>query len=1005
MHSSEIIDRDFSKYPYPVIINLYQALNTDSDQQSMIMAKLFDSFEGIMKFLSGIYISWYQSMELRHPSIDAQISKLKRPSLGEFISLIRNVQNVAVKIDPDFLSDFNKVYKSKTEESVIEHLRIISSVAGLDFVGRKIKFSDVLDFLCNYRNRIKGHGGALDVGKIIEFNNSYSEVIIYILKQLEFLIEFQLLTVQDSIQTQNQTEYRCNDWTGLMPKVIRLKEFNEKYIAGHVLVQSRNDEAPYCLSLFPYWNIFTDKNNSQELCVLNHMTNSKIEYLSLSSGSNVSISSKNVEFGSIVSILKSGTEEKIPDHLLKKLEVSDFAREAFHRAVAALDIGEDFAAVDRLKQALKDSPGYKEAVITLSELYIRQDSHLEAHEILDSYIEFLESIGIKSVGLEALILDAKMLFALSMFEGADERLREILAIDPENPEAIRLNEEFKADKEKSESAYNETGNDKSEFMLIGEAIFQVFSGKQKRYKRVNLIFTLFLVFTNSLIFLFNKDLLMALTIFSLGATWLTAQWAVRRIRYLLLNSRSNFGSFLRLGRGKEMDMVFNDMLAPIFCKKIIGENIFRRFKSFFSQNKIRIILLLSTSTAASLWLTVITKLSTDNLTAKILYGILGFFLFFDFLYLITVLFQFQSLLGKLKFQRIYFSIVQHPKLSIRYLSGLSRRISYPMLIVYVLFSFTLYLGPFLANIVFVMLFSLLVILSSYIYYSTILLVRNVLIQNKWRIISRFSVHFDTPFEDLVSSARKEDMERINELIEMRNFLDSMDVWAEKKSVLLMNSLLYLFIIFIATIGLSNIMTRNVVPVISKMTYQTAASGYSGAIPFSDDPDSLSIQIKDVDDSFIVFWGNEISDLLGSTAYFGELNSHYFGNEFGYQRCDWYNGAHGAFIKEMDPGDEKQLLLIAYNKVYHGFLGLGGGKLSYDVTVTLNNELIHSRKVFIRTNTQDMEYVILISIKRDPEGFIYTVSDMEEIENISDISQFVLEVNGMMKTESDSKVSF
>lgn len=142
--------------------------------------------------------------------------------------------------------------------------------------------------------------------------------------------------------------------------------------------------------------------------------------------------------------------------------------------------------------------------------------------------------------------------------------------------------------------------------------------------------------------------------------------------------------------------------------------------------------------------------------------------------------------------------------------------------------------------------------------------RRVVIEEKWRLISRFSVHFEQPFDQLITRARAEDMDRINELISIRDFIDSMNVWAEKPSVLVSAAVLFLMVLLIGIIGLSNLMTQHIVPAVSRHFKEARSEDVQetfGLAAVGKDASWLQVDVTSVDDTMVACWGDSLAELL------------------------------------------------------------------------------------------------------------------------------------------------
>jgi hypothetical protein len=120
----------------------------------------------------------------------------------------------------------------------------------------------------------------------------------------------------------------------------------------------------------------------------------------------------------------------------------------------------------------------------------------------------------------------------------------------------------------------------------------------------------------------------------------------------------------------------------------------------------------------------------------------------------------------------------------------------------------------------------------------------------------------------------------------------------------------------------------------------------------------------VDDAVLAFWGNSV-DELGEIAANLEVEQN---GGAGYQRCDWTNGIHGSMDLNVFEGTEttwaeRDVLILAYNKVYHGFFAMGGGKISYGIDVAFAGQPVLRKRRFVRINTAGMDYWVHLHFER------------------------------------------
>ena len=965
------IEESYSRYATPMLLPFYRVLNTSRDDLGSIEKRLLDSYESTIKYVVTILISLYRSQGVANEQLEREIAKLAKPSLGMYTGLLRMLLKALGSTGHPVVEELAALYKEKVDSDTFESLLVLSDAAEYVTPKNARSFKQVTDVLVTYRNKAAAHAASVNEKELKERRlPALGKVLFHVYERLAFLAEKNLLCVESRKQTADGIVQEARVLNGLRSR-LQSVDLPETTPVGHLLVELEDsDDKAILVDLFPLCIVRDGVGEGQQILFLNHAKKSKIEYISYETGEKVVISSSDAEFQSLKKSLLGFFEVSesggIPEHLLEKLAVSEESRQHYSKALVLLEEGLKEDAIEIIEHAIDRSPGYTEAVSTCSQLMRDVGRREDAHGVLSDYLALLPG------DLSLLVSDAEILIELGRKKAAEGRLREIRAIDPEHTKARRL-EELARNLQGVAVDEGSDGPGEGVIVLPHEALVEALGLPRGRTVRVLTIFVSILTLLEAGVFGFYGDLMMAITMVSLGGLLGVVLWATFKIRALLEDSRTKFAAFLKTGKHERTEGVIFDLVVDVFGRfeTESGSSI---LKSAVTKNLLRVLAVSSGAVFLALWFFAIASYSPVSSLVDIAFGLFALLFSLAFVYLISCVLSFHKMLRILRYQRIHFSMVQHPKLSIRYLSHLSRRVSYPVLLVYVVAAFNLYLGPFLANLAFVAALSGFMLLVCYSYYSTIFLVRSVIIQNKWTMISRFSVHFQEPFESLVGRARGKDMVRIKELLEMRNFLDSLDVWAEKKSVLLGMSLFLVGVLLFSTIGMSNIMTRHVVPSLSR--YANSAEGRQSTqllegVTGTDGGGEIVVRVSGVDDTVIVCWGRSLSDAFERGAdvtgpsWRGASTSD--DSESGCQRCDWENGIHGNMELEIPATEELNIVLIGYNKVYRGFWLMGGGKFSQEIEVLVDGRVLLHDRAFIRMNTREVVYVAHLQAEREEEG--------------------------------------
>ena len=980
-------------YPQPIIATFTKFDNTRLSESriDLIEKVLIDAAESVLEHVSIFVIAKYLADKKYEPKIHKNIANLARPSTGKFSGLLRQIIDYYKGKHDSFMDKLITFYcEDEMDDETFDDLKKIAEAREMPLPDNARDFKQLFDIIATYRNSV-AHGKFLSTVSDEERMQCFMRILMSLLKNIKFLAQLPLLEVQSVNKTPEGEKHGVRNWNRIIPKP-GIEIIEPPLTPGHLyIILKEDDSAVEYIDLAPFYIVINNKIiNQEDIYILSEFREKRIEYHSRPSDTSFPIKKEDPRFNKLYALFDFhiGAEEAgVPEYLLGYLAViKEESKRDFNNAIVELEDGNVEIAIKFLEHAISESPGYVEARIKLAEIYDYIGQLDDASSILEDYTTMDPS------NRQIILCSAKIFIKQKKMEKAKELLYPILEKDPNDTEALYLLESVEDEGEEIEKSLKPP--EITRFLPYEIISVSIFIARKNSFLFWFLIILLLTIY-ESFIFYIHNDLIMASTMFAIGGLWITTIWAAFRIRKLLAESKSNFAAFIKLKSNESFNELFDGYLNNVFGKFPSPKRGIRNIISSIISNKIRFIMIGILSAVGTLWLFKITKYSPFSTYVDISYGIYGFFFFNSFLYIISIVIQFQKQLRELRVQQIHFSLAQHPKLSIRYLSHLSRKISYPLLAVYTLASLTLYMGPFLSNILFIFALSALLIVSIITYYGSIFLVRSVIIRNKWSLISRFSVHFDTPFNLLVNRAKYSDLKRITELVEIRDFIDSMDVWAEKRLILLSNSIIYLIVIIFATVILSNAMTRVVMPKISRNANITILTDSLLIFPWEKfNSNDLQIRVMDVDDAFFVGWGTSIKDLSNmvndicvkdsSLRNFGTPE----GSNPGYRRCDWTQGNHGNFVEKLEFEDELHILAMAYNKVFTGLPLMGGGKLSYDFRVLLDSNPLFRNRRFIRFNTRELGYVTYLHLEKKEGKIIIRIYDKNRIDNHEKLKKIV-----------------
>ena len=992
----------FGAIPHGIFGILQRALQTDDLWNRLTL--LHQTFEAALKHVTLVLIAQYRMDGIPNEAVEKSLAKLTHPSLGMFSGLLREIikhySADRIKIhplaNPEIVRWYDACYHEENtlDDDTFKALLSLSEIA--DYTTPKSKRArtckQLVDVLVTYRNKVIGHGtpplsSELKARHLPALETCVCSFLMIFLPVLSFpLIE----VLEEDSHSQNR--YRLKTWSGYGLAAPEWRETPSSLVPGRTCVEVRNETLngetgpdlrpePYFLEIYPFCLVHY-ADHKADLFFLNDAKKAKIELLSYTQGEKRFIGKTDALFSDIQEALNRFGEvprggDGLEAYQFDLLEVSEDAIDAFNKAEAVVKDDQETAVV-LLEHAVAMSPAFRDAVNLLAELKTTLGRFEEAQRTYRDYLRLVPD------DVPFLISEAKLLLEMHRPDDARNSIREALSFDITNTEAQALQDQIMDILHQPYADGQSAAQDSFRLILPYEYVLEGATGylPEKQKGITFLVIALFIAALTggcAAAFYLNADLIMSLTALSMGIVWAVTIWSSFRMRNIIMESRANFAAFLRSrkGQGKSANRI-EKLIRPIFGIFPDRAHVTRAayVRRVFKRNWKRICFEMVAGLLLAFWIFSITVSLTHAALAAALYAVFLFFVSWSIAYYFVSMFFFQRMIRDMRNQEIHFSLVQHPKLSIRYLSGLSRRLSYQLLAIYVLSAFTLYLGPFKANLAFIIAITLLIFVTLYLYYNTIFLVRRVIIQNKWRLISKFSIHFDEPFDNLIRFAKKNNMQRIRELIDIRDFLDAMDIWAEKKRVLLLVSFLYLVVIFGSTIWLSNVMTRTVVPKLSHWAQQKLSNTDSRfKLPYEDvnaPVTSLDVSVSGVDDTYIVMWADD-------PAYIRDTGNWRIGDKFeqmppppidknGFRRCDWHSGVHGVlnFALPFD-GEEKYILLAAYNKVYRGFLFMGGGKLSYECEIAYGNQTLFQERSFIRTNDRRIYHLALMHLKKAGDG--------------------------------------
>ena len=272
--------------PYPVAIIISKYLRISAEKISEKHSVLCDIFEAYIKLISIITIKDAfvndKKIQQRFPN---KLDFLEHPSLGHWVSIIREFGSDTFDDDDSWLSMLSKWYKGEKPNSYI--LSLYNNLHEITFPKGISAVAGIIDSLVTYRNKVwKGHGAVLSEREIQNRLPGLEALLLYLLNETTFLQQVYLFYTQEVKKTDdNSFQAICISLNGtdLSSVVYNYKEFDVREI---YLVRSRKeviDHKPLTLSPLLEWQ--ARETGDYQIYYFNDAKRTKLEYLSYFDGS------------------------------------------------------------------------------------------------------------------------------------------------------------------------------------------------------------------------------------------------------------------------------------------------------------------------------------------------------------------------------------------------------------------------------------------------------------------------------------------------------------------------------------------------------------------------------------------------------------------------------------------------------------------------------------------------------------------------------------------------
>ncbi len=188
-----ILDQIRLSYPLP-IARLYEIMQLETEPQLRVQKIVF-LFEGTIRYLALIGLASYVHYSLIDTNVEMARAKLKQPSFGHWLNLLRST--AAALVNADFyllVHDFSHKYE---RDSILEASQVLSRILGHSHGFQKVELDKFLGKVIDFRNRKIGHDVPLSVREAIDVLTPLEAAINQWLEELAILHQQQLVYIVD----------------------------------------------------------------------------------------------------------------------------------------------------------------------------------------------------------------------------------------------------------------------------------------------------------------------------------------------------------------------------------------------------------------------------------------------------------------------------------------------------------------------------------------------------------------------------------------------------------------------------------------------------------------------------------------------------------------------------------------------------------------------------------------------------------------------------------------
>jgi len=342
--TSESFRDKYQKYAYPLYTTFENALNTSTGEGAgMREARLRDTFEITLKYLSSVAVRQCLEDGLNNESMNVELARLNRPALGTYASLLRRVLDVYKHQNHPLIEILREFYSDRSlSDHAFEQMRVIAGVTNYPTPKNARTYKQLLDLLVVYRNHV-AHESTPDRQELEHRTVALTVLLDTLFERLRPLLEMDLTSLDGDIWK----------WNGGSPIRQGAPPEEEERQKGHLYLEyPAGDNGKATLDLFPLFSALTESTSSahadagphddrgSDIYCFNGAKKSKIAYLKYQSGEKLIVTAGAAQFDdlnrAVSEVCKPVGEAGLPAHLRVFMEVSEESEANFSRAMAQL---------------------------------------------------------------------------------------------------------------------------------------------------------------------------------------------------------------------------------------------------------------------------------------------------------------------------------------------------------------------------------------------------------------------------------------------------------------------------------------------------------------------------------------------------------------------------------------------------------------------------------------------------------------------------------------------